>query len=228
VRLYHFPTSPNCLKVRAVAYEIGVELELVTVNIFKSESRSATFRTLNPNGLVPVLVDGDFVLWESNAILTYLASKYGSPTLISTDARRRADIDRWLHWESAHMGPAIAKVAFERCVKPIFGGTQANEVAVSAALSAFEEHCRALETSLGDKEFVTSSLSVADFALASSLCSGARVGLSVGTFPRTTAWLRRMLARDSVRRALAEAQLSLSEIYSSGTNAGVAAKRTFS
>jgi glutathione S-transferase len=228
VRLYHFPTSPNCLKVRAVAYEIGVELELATVNIFKSDSRSATFRALNPNGLVPVLVDGDFVLWESNAILTYLASRYGSPALISTDARRRADIDRWLHWESAHMGPAIAKVAFERCIKPMLRGTQANEVAVSAALSAFEEHCRVLETSLRDKEFVTSSLSVADFAVASSLCSGTTVGLSVGSFPRTTAWLQRMLARDSVRRALAEAQLSLSEIYSSGTNAGVAAKRTFS
>ena len=228
MRLYHFPTSPNCLKVRAVAYEIGVELELATVNILKSESRSATFRALNPNGLVPVLVDGDFVLWESNAILTYLASRYGNPALISTDAHRRADTDRWLHWESAHMGPAIAKVAFERCVKPMFGGTQANEVAVSAALSAFEEHCRVLETSLRDKEFVTSCLSVADFAVASSLCSGAMVGLSVGAFSRTTAWLRRMLARDSVRRALAEAQLSVSEIYSSGTNAGVAAKRDFS
>jgi glutathione S-transferase len=228
VRLYHFPTSPNCLKVRAVAYEIGVALKLDTVNIFSGESRSATFRALNPNGLVPVLVDGDLVLWESNAILTYLASRYGSPALISTDARRRADIDRWLHWESAHMGPAIANVAFERCVKPMFGGTLANEVAVTAALSAFQEHCRVLETSLRDKEFVTGSLSVADFALASSLCSGAMVGLSVGSFPRTTAWLLRMLARASVRRAFAEAQLSLSEIYSSGTNAGVAGKRIFS
>jgi glutathione S-transferase len=94
VRLYHFPTSPNCLKVRAVAYEIGVELELATVNIFKSESRSATFRALNPNSLVPVLVDGDFVLWESNAILTDLASRYESPALISTDARGRADPSR--------------------------------------------------------------------------------------------------------------------------------------
>jgi glutathione S-transferase len=103
VRLYHFPTSPNCLKVCAVAYEIGIELELATVNIFKGESGSAAFRALNPNGLVPVLVDGDFVLWESNAILTYLASNYGSLALISTDARRPADIDRWLHWESAFL-----------------------------------------------------------------------------------------------------------------------------
>jgi glutathione S-transferase len=228
VRLYHFPTSPNCLKVRAVAYEIGVELELATVNIFKSESRSATFRALNPNGLVPVLVDGDFVLWESNAILTYLATRYGSPALISMDARGRADTDRWLHWESAHMGPTIAKVAFERVVKPMFGGTPSNHVAAAEALSAFEAHCRLLETSLGNKEFVTGSLSVADFALASSVCSGAMVGLSVGAFSRTTAWLQRMFARDSVKRALAEAQLSVSEIYSCGTNSSVAAKRLFS
>jgi glutathione S-transferase len=149
VRLYHFPTSPNCLKVRAVAFEIGVALELDTVNILNGESRSATFRALNPNGLVPVLVDGDFVLWESNAILTYLASRHGSPALISTAARRRADIDRWLYWESAHMGPAIAKVAFERFVKPMFGGTRSNHGATAAALGAFEAHCRVLETSLG-------------------------------------------------------------------------------
>ncbi len=228
MRLYQFPSSPNCLKVRAVAYELGVELELVTVNIFKSESRSATFRGLNPNGLVPVLVDGDFVLWESNAILTYLANSHGSPALLSTDARRRADIDRWLHWESAHMGRAIADVAFERLVKPMFGGTQANDVAVSAALSAFEEHCRVLETSLGDREFVTSSLSVADFALAASLCSSAMVGLSVSAFSRTAAWLHRMLARDSVKRALAEAQFSVSELYSGGTSAVAAVKGRFS
>ena len=228
MRLYHFPTSQNCLKVRAVAYEIGVELELTTVNIFVGASHTPAFEALNPNGMVPVLVDGDFVLWESNAILTYLASRHRSPALVSTDARWRADIDRWLHWESAHMGPAIAKVAFERFVKPMFGGTQANEVAVSAALRAFEEHCRVLETSLRDMEFVTSSLSVADFALASSLFSGAMVGLSVGAFSRTTAWLQRMLARDSLRRALAESQLSVSEIYSNGTSAGVAAKGSFS
>ena len=191
-------------------------------------SRSATFRALNPNGLVPVLVDGDFVLWESNAILTYLASRYGSPGLISTDARRRADIDRWLHWESAHMGRAIAKVAFERFVKPTFGGTQSNDAAISAALGAFEEHCRVLEISLGQKEFITNSLSVADFAVASSLWSGAMVGLSVGAFSRTAAWLHRMLARDSVKRALAEAQFSVSEIYSEGTSTVAAAKRSFS
>src|SRR5262249_44646614 len=82
VKLYHFPSSPNCLKVRAVAYELGLELELATVNIFRGESRSPAFEALNPNGLVPVLIDGDFVLWESNAILTYLASTHRRPSLL--------------------------------------------------------------------------------------------------------------------------------------------------
>ncbi len=117
MKLYQFPSSPNCIKVRAVAYELGVELELATVNIFKGEARAPQLEALNPNGLVPVLVDGDFVLWESNAILTYVAEM--QPTFAPASARERADVARWLHWQSAHLGPAVPKVAFERFVKPM-------------------------------------------------------------------------------------------------------------
>jgi len=184
------------------------------VNIFRGESRSPAFQALNPNGLVPVLVDGDFVLWESNAILTYLASTYPRPPLLSTDARERADVDRWLHWESAHLGPAISKVAFERFVKPITRQVPVDQCAAAGAAGDFKVHCRALEASLRDKEYVASRLSVADFALACIMNSAAMVGLSVENFPRTKAWLQHMLKRESLRRALADAQLSTSEMYS--------------
>src|SRR5258708_24924861 len=115
--LYQSPSSPNCIEVRAVAYELGVELELATVNIFKGEARAPELEALNPNGLVPVLVDGDFVLWESNAILTYVAEM--QPTFAPASARERADVARWLHWQSAHLGPAVTKGAFQRLVKPM-------------------------------------------------------------------------------------------------------------
>src|SRR5262245_30549339 len=112
MRLYDFPGSPHGLKVRTVAYELGIQLEVAEVNILRGESHSPDFEKLNPNGLVPVLVDGDFVLWESNAIIAYLASVHRSPVLLSADARERADVDRWLHWQSAHLSPAVSKVAF--------------------------------------------------------------------------------------------------------------------
>lgn len=206
MKLYQFPSSPHCIKVRAVAYELGVDLELATVNIFRGDARDPAFEALNPNGWVPVLVDGDFVLWESNAIITYLADMH--PMVGSTSARERADVQRWLHWQSAHFAPTVTKVAFERFVKPMTRPGGIDHAAATKAETDFLRCGRVLETSLGNSEYLTQRLSVADFALACILSSANVVGLSVAAFPRTKDWLARMLARESVRRAFADAQLS--------------------
>src|SRR5262245_38420699 len=116
MRLYDFPFSPNCRKVRAVAYELGVALELVPVDLLKGESRTPAFLAKNPNGRVPVLEDGDLTLWESTAIMRYLAS---GTSLVPTARRAAAEMDRWIAWQLAHLGPAMSKVAFERVVKPL-------------------------------------------------------------------------------------------------------------
>lgn len=209
MRLYDFPASPHCLKVRAVAYELGLDLEIVEVNILRGESRTRDFQKLNPNGLVPVLVAGDLVLWESNAILTYLASTHPNRALVPTDAVERADVDRWLHWQSAHLGPAVSRVAFERFVKPLTKQSPIDRVAAARAVNDFETHCGALEASLGAREYLGCHLSVADFAIACILSTAARVALGVEGFPRTNAWLGRVLARESVRRAVAEAEIAM-------------------
>ena len=213
VKLYQFPSSPHCLMVRAVAYELGVKLELATVNIFRGDSCSPAFEALNPNGLVPVLVDGDFVLWESNAILTYLASTHRCPSLLSTDARERADVDRWLHWESAHLGPAISKVAFERVVKPMTKQAPIDLVGAEQATRDFKAYCRVLDASLRDKEYIANRLSVADFALACILNCAEMAGLQVKDFPRTQVWLRRIFARESVKQTLAESRAMIEAMY---------------
>jgi glutathione S-transferase len=215
LKLYHFPSSPHSLKVRAVAYELGVPLDLTPVNILRHEADAPFFRTLNPNGLVPVLVDGDFVLWESNAIVTYLATTHPTPSLLPTDARERADVDRWLHWQSAHLGPAISRIAFERFVKPMTRQGASDEVVVTSARHDFTRHCAALEASLVDAEYIAGRLTVADFALACVLNTAAMVGLDLQAFRRTSAWLQRMLARDSLKRALADAHESLKGMYGS-------------
>ena len=137
MKLYDFPSSPHCLKVRAVAYELGVRLELTTVNVFRRETEAPLFRALNPNGLVPVLVDGDFVLWESNAIITYLATTHPTPSLLPTDARGRADVDRWLHWQSAHLAPLLSRMAFELFVRPVTGQRATDRSIVTSARQDF-------------------------------------------------------------------------------------------
>ena len=73
MKAYIHPASPNCVAVLTLAQELSVPLETETVDLFAHANTAPEFLSINPNGLVPVLIDGDFVLWETTAILQYLA-----------------------------------------------------------------------------------------------------------------------------------------------------------
>ena len=213
MKVYEFPSSPNCLKVRAVAYELGLDPQWVTINVLEGESRVPAFRVLNPNGLVPVLVEGDFILWESNAILSYLATLHPVPALLPADARGRADVDRWLHWQSEHLGPVMSKVALEFFLMPMSGKPESQLPVAGKSIDDFQRHCAALEDSLGDKEYIAGRLSIADFAVGCVLHTFCLVGLDTSCFPTLDAWLQRLLRRRSMRQAIADSQAATRKIY---------------
>ena len=206
MKLYQFPFSPNCQKVVAVAHEVGVPLELATVELFKGEARTPAMLAKNPNGKLPILEDGDFVLWESTAMLAYIAAKAGRVDLAPTTPRERAEVDRWTSWQGAHFGPAIRKVAFERIVKKAMGLGAPDESAVKAGIEEFAATASVLEQSLGAKEYVCGPLTIADFALAPYAALTASCGLDFDPYPKTKAWLGRMAARDSMKKTLAAAR----------------------
>jgi glutathione S-transferase len=210
MKLYDFAFSPNCRKVRALAYELRLELEHVSVDLIQGEQRAPGFLAKNPNGRVPVLEDGDLVLWESNAILAYLAAKHGAGSLLPTEPRERAEVDRWLSWQVAHLSPSVSKVAFERIVKRLTGQGAPDQAAIDAGTSDFAKLTTVLDASLGEKEYVAGRLSIADFALAAHYSLAAPCGLDVTPHRRVNAWLGRVLARESMKRALADAQASAS------------------
>src|SRR5262245_28653081 len=91
MKLYGFAPSPNTWKVRAVAGHLGIALDMVTVDLTKGAQRNPDYLALSPTGRTPTLVDGDFVLWESAAIMQYIADKKPNP-LWPNDPRSRADI----------------------------------------------------------------------------------------------------------------------------------------
>jgi glutathione S-transferase len=208
MKLYDFAFSPNCRKVRAVAYELGVPLEHVHVDLARGASRTPAFLAINPNGRVPVLVDDGLVLWESTAILRYLSAKNGG-ALVPSDARGQAEVERWLSWLLAHLGPAMSKVAFERVVKRITGQGAPDEAAIAAGTAEFAKMSAILDGALEGREHLAGPLSIADFALASHYSIASTAGLDVAPFGRVNAWLARVLARDSMRRALADAQAAM-------------------
>ena len=208
MKLYDFAFSPNCRKVRALAYELGIPLEFVPVDLVRGEQRQPPFLSVNPNGRVPVLVDGDLVLWESAAILRYLVAKAGS-SLVPSSPRAQAEMDRWLSWQIAHLGPAMSKVSFERIVKKVTGQGVPDEAAIAAGTAEFAKLTAILDHALSGREYLAGALSLADFALAAHYSLAATAGLDVAPYANVNAWLARVLARDSMRRALADAQAAM-------------------
>jgi glutathione S-transferase len=202
MKLYQFAFSPSCQKVVALAHEVGVPLELAAVEIFKGGARTPAMLARNPNARVPILEDGDFVLWESNAMLAYIAAKAGREDLAPTTPRERAEVDRWTAWEGAHFGPAIRKVAFERVVKKLAGLGAPDEAAVKVGVDEFAARAGVLEQSLGTKEYLCGRLTIADFALAPLAALAESCGLDFEPYPKAKAWLGRMVARDSVKATL--------------------------
>lgn len=203
MKLYDFAFSPNCRKVRAVAYELGVAFDYQPVSLPKRENRGPAFLAINPNGRVPVLEDDGFVLWESTAILRYLAT---GTALLPAAKRAVADVDRWLSWQVAHLAPAMSKVAFERVVKRILQLGPADEAVVTTATADYAMATSILDGALANRDYVAGALSIADFALAAHYTLAEACGLEVKG-AAVQSWLARMTARDSMQRALADARM---------------------
>ncbi len=203
MKLYDFPFSPNCRKVRAIAYELGIPLDFVAVDLLKGESHTPDFLARNPNGLVPVLDDDGFLLWESTAIQRYLAA--GS-ALLPTARRAAADVDRWLAWQVAHLAPSMSKVAYEKVKKQARRLGPPDAAVVAAGTAEFAATTAILDGALAGREYVAGPLSIADFALAAHYSLAGACGLELRA-PAVESWLARMLARDSMKRALSDARI---------------------
>ena len=122
MQIHADPITVNCRKVLAGLDLMGAEFEVVHVDYFKGEQKAEPYVSMNPNASIPAMVDGDLVLWESNAILQYAADKIGNDAVYPKDLKVRADINRWLLWESSSWFPSCYVYLVENCVKPLLGG----------------------------------------------------------------------------------------------------------
>lgn len=203
MKLYNANLSPNALRVRAVAAELGIDLEIVDVDLRNGGNRKQEYLALNPNGKVPVLQDGDFVIWESRAINSYLAGLKPESGLYPADPRQRAIVDQWSYWQAIHFGPTIQRISFERLLKPMFGMGDPDESAIAPQLKELEQLLPILDAALAGKEWIAGELTVADFALASVLPYRKQTNLSLEPYPNVSAWIGRMEARPSWKAAMA-------------------------
>ncbi|MGH7099668.1 MAG: glutathione S-transferase family protein [Stellaceae bacterium] len=121
MEVYADPITVNCRKVLAGLQLMGVDYTLSKIDYFQGEQKSPAYVAINPNAALPALRDDGMTLWESNAILQYAADKHGKSAFYPTEAKRRADINRWLLWECATWFPSCYVFLVENCVKPLLG-----------------------------------------------------------------------------------------------------------
>jgi len=193
MRLYHHPMSANARRAVMTALHLGVDVELTVVDLGKGAQRKPEFLALNPNGKVPVLEDDGFVLWESHAIMQYLADKTPGQTVYPEEVRARADVNRWLFWSAHHFMPSIGILGWERVVKPIIGAGPADPEAEKRGEAMVIDCARVLDGHLAKKTWVAQEkLTLADFALAAPLMILDRARLPVTDCKHLLAWFERM------------------------------------
>ena len=208
LQLYSFPT-PNGVKVSIALEEIGLPYEAHAVNIGKDESWTPEFLSLNPNGKIPAIIDPDgpggkpFGLFESGAILVYLAEKTGK--LIPSDAAGRYETLQWVFFQMGGIGPIFGQVGF-------FHKFAGREIEDKRPLERYvKESARLLgviETRLEGRDWIMGDqYTIADISMLGwvrNLIGFYDAGRLVGfeNFPRVAAWLERGLARPAVQLGL--------------------------
>lgn len=151
---------------------------------------------------MPTLVDGDFVLTESRAIMQYLAAKKPESGLLPSDEAERADVTRWQFWDASHFSPNAGTIVFERMIKPMMGMGDPDQAKVNDAMTSWRRFAAVLDKRLEGRTFVVgSSLTIADLTLASTLMYAKQCDLPVAEFPQIAAWFGRIVELDAWKRA---------------------------
>jgi glutathione S-transferase len=201
MKLYEFPPTRS-IRPRWMLQELQVPFESVWVNLIKGEHRNREFLKLNPAGKVPVLVDGDLVLNESVAIVLYLAEKYPEKGFLPTDAKGRAEVDRWLLFTVTELEQPLWRIAKHTSVLP-----EARRIPGDVVLARedFRDMVPVIEAHLAGHEFVCGDrVTAADFVLAYTLDWANETNL-LSAFPASVAYLERMYARPRAPLRIREA-----------------------
>ncbi len=204
IELYVFPPSPRAFKVMSVANYLELPYTARFVDLRKGEHRSPQYAEMNPNLRMPTLRDGDFVLWESNAIQQYLALQRPQAGLLPADERARLDVTRWQFWDLAHWDSACSVFVFERVVKPLFTGVaEADADAIARGEAMFQRAARVLDAQLSRNEFVTGShLTLADFAIGAAMTLAGPARYPLEGYPHIGRWYRSLAALPAWSRTL--------------------------
>jgi len=167
MKLYIANGAPNCRRVQAVINHLGLEnLETEWLDFFTGDLRTDEYSALNPNRKVPTLEDGSLKLWESDAIMQYLADTKEENDLFPKDPKSRADIIRWQFWGVGHYNKDLGVIAWESILKPEFGLGDPDQHQLNIAIENFKRYASILEKHLECRDFIVGeNWTLADYAI---------------------------------------------------------------
>ena len=205
MKLYIFPPSARALAAVALNKHLASDCELRLIDLGRGDQLAPDYLALNPNKKMPTLEDEGFVVWESNAILFYLAAKYPEQRLWPDDLQEQADVLRWLAWESAHWdAESIGMVAYEKTSKTVLGLGSADPAFIERGGQNFSRFAAVLNGALEGKTWLVGErLTIADFSIGGLVPSAERLGLPVANFPEIVRWYKRLSALPAWQEAVA-------------------------
>ena len=205
MQLYLFPPSSRALAIVALKNHLGLDCVLRPIDLGRGDQRAPEYLALNPNSKMPTLTDGDFVLWESNAILFYLAAKRPESGLWPSDLRGQADVLRWLAWESAHWdAESVGMVSFEKSSKMVLGLGAPDPAFVARGEQNFVRFAAVLDGHLTGRTWLQGDhLTIADFSVGALVPTASRFGLPIERFLEIRRWYEGLAALPGWRDAVA-------------------------
>ncbi|MGH8568394.1 MAG: glutathione S-transferase family protein [Gammaproteobacteria bacterium] len=197
LRIWGRLNSVNVKKALWAAEELGLKYERIDAGMQFGVTKTPDYRRMNPNSLVPTIDDDGFVLWESHAIVRYLAARHGAGTLWPTDLRARADAERWMDWA----------FTFQNAMRDVFWGLirtppeKRDLKAIEAGAKRSAELIQVPDRILENRPFLAGdSFTMGDIPLGCEVQRWMRVPIERARAPNVEAWFERLRARPAFLR----------------------------
>ena len=192
LELYAFPLSGNSRKAALTLEEVGAEYEYHSIDLMQGGQKQPDYLAINPNGKVPTLRDDDHLLWESSAIMLYLAEKFPAAGLIPADPMRRSKLYQWLIWQPGTYNPPISALTGQLLFTPI---EQQDPELIERHRETVRKNNQIIENELGERSFLLDDFSLADIVMLPHL--NAAVERKVELSANMQAYLKRLQSRPS-------------------------------
>ena len=189
LKLYDHTESQNGYKVRLALSNLKIDYEWIQVNLIAREQREDWFLKLNPNGKVPTLVDDDFSIWESNAILLYLGRKFSPNNLIPQDIKKLGMMLEWIMYESTTLSKNLSGARFLTKFMP---PEKVNKDELQKYKKDGNRALKIVDEHLGKNNFLAVDYSIADIACYGQIYPAGEGGIDLSQFKNIQAWQKRV------------------------------------